>query len=247
MKIIPFVLLLIPFIVRANAESSTLEIHPIKENVYQHVSYLDVKPWGLVAANGLVVIEQQHAYIVDTPWTVADTRQLVSWIKSQGLVPKAALVSHFHQDASNGIAYLNEVGIETYASSLTNTLLAKQNRPQSSKSFTGHTLTLANNSIEIFSPGAGHTKDNVVIWLQRHNLLFGGCFVKSLESKGLGNIADASVEKWPKSLNNVLKKYPKIEQVVPGHGKIGDVKLLSHTVKLARTHMIEKTKKPNGQ
>ncbi|WP_105169816.1 subclass B1 metallo-beta-lactamase [Pseudoalteromonas sp. T1lg23B] len=239
-KIILFVLLL-PFMLQANVESTTLEMHPITKNIYQHISYLDVPPWGRVAANGLVAVIEQDAYIIDTPWTIADTKQLVAWIKAQGLTPKAAVISHFHQDASNGIAYLNEVGIDTYASTLTNSLLAKQNLPQSNISYSDQSLTIANGTIEIFAPGAGHSSDNIVVWFAQQKMLFGGCFVKSLESTSLGNIADASIDSWSISINNVLKKYPEIKQVVPGHGKIGDVSLLAHTAKLVskqahRTH-----------
>jgi len=72
-----------------------------------------------------------------------------------------------------------------------------------------------------------------VVWLAKHKILFGGCLVKSLQSKSLGNTADASIEIWPTSIQNVLNKYPDIEIVVPGHGKIGNVNLLKHTAKLA--------------
>ena len=72
-----------------------------------------------------------------------------------------------------------------------------------------------------------------MVWLAQHKILFGGCFVKSLHSKNLGNTADASIEVWPASIQNVLNKYPDIETVVPGHGKIGNVNLLKYTAKLA--------------
>ena len=62
---------------------------------------------------------------------------------------------------------------------------------------------------------------------------FGGCFVKSLESKNLGNIEDASVNSWPQALAQVSQQYQEIKMVVPGHGKVGDTRLLKHTAKLA--------------
>ncbi|CAM4201288.1 subclass B1 metallo-beta-lactamase [Pseudoalteromonas byunsanensis] len=240
MKKFPLFVLLLPFMLRASIEPTTLEIHPLKENIYQHISYLDVPPWGRVAANGLVAVHEQNAYIIDTPWTVTDTKQLVAWIKAQGLTPKAAVISHFHEDASNGIAYLKSVGIDTYASTITNALLADKHHPQSNISFSSQTLAIANDTIEIFAPGAGHTEDNIVVWLNQQKVLFGGCFVKSLESTGLGNIKDASIAQWPTSISNVLKRYPEIRQVVPGHGKVGNMSLLTHTAELVHKQIIKK-------
>ena len=85
----------------------------------------------------------------------------------------------------------------------------------------------------MFYPGAGHTQDNIVVWLPKQKILFGGCFVKSIHSKNLGNMEDASVKDWPKSIQKVINKYPNIKIVVPGHGKVGDVNLLKHTAQLA--------------
>ena len=48
----------------------------------------------------------------------------------------------------------------------------------------------------------------------------------------MGNVADAYVKEWPVSLNNVLKRYPDIQTVIPGHGEWGDVHLIKHTIEL---------------
>ena len=64
-------------------------------------------------------------------------------------------------------------------------------------------------------------------------VLFGGCFTRSIESKGLGYTGEAYIEQWPKSAESVLLKYPEARLVIPGHGKIGDLALLMHTKTLA--------------
>ena len=46
-------------------------------------------------------------------------------------------------------------------------------------------------TIEVFFPGAGHTRDNLVVWLPEHRVLFGGCMVKSARGRTPGNLADA--------------------------------------------------------
>ncbi|BBN83534.1 beta-lactamase [Pseudoalteromonas sp. A25] len=229
--------LLIAILGSTHSKAAKIDIQIINDQVYQHTSYQEIKPWGMVATNGLVMIDKNEAYIIDTPWTEEGTEQLVKWLRAKNLTPKAAIISHYHQDASNGIAYLTRNGIPTYANQLTNQLLSKHKRMQSSHSITEPHYSLANQQIEVFYPGAGHTTDNIVVWLPNQKLLFGGCFVKSLDSKNLGNLADANVKQWPESITHLLTKYPNIKQVVPGHGKLGGIELLKHTAQLAtNTH-----------
>jgi len=219
-------------------EHPPLAITPIANNVFQHISYKHVQGYGLVPASGLIVINDKDAHIIDTPWTIADTKKLVSWIAEQGLTLKGTISTHFHDDRAAGIPYLNSLSVETYAYELTNKLL-KANNKQAAK----HSLLSKNSqtkqqsyidqSIEVFYPGAGHSSDNIVVWLPEHQLLFGGCLVKSLNSKTLGYTGDADIEQWPRSIQKLITRYPNVQRVVPGHGQVGDVKLLLHTQNLA--------------
>ncbi|QOL24980.1 subclass B1 metallo-beta-lactamase [Thalassotalea sp. LPB0316] len=228
-----YVLLLLLFCVSsAKANDSKFNVTPIAENVYQHISFLEIEPWGLIGASGLVLVEGEDAYLIDTPWTNQDTQKLIAWVKSKGLNIKGAIVTHFHQDASGGLLALNNAKIKTYATSLTNKLLREQGREIANNEINSVTFEFAESALETFYPGAGHSRDNIVIWLPKQSILFGGCFVKSLTSKSLGNIADASVNEWPNSIHKILNKYPTIQWVVPGHGKVGGVELLEHTEQL---------------
>jgi metallo-beta-lactamase class B len=93
-------------------------------------------------------------------------------------------------------------------------------------------LNIGNVKIETYYPGEGHTQDNIVVWFPDSKVLFAGCSVKSIDTKNLGNLADANVKEWPNSLKNILKKYPGILIVIPGHGNWGDINLINHTLKL---------------
>jgi glyoxylase-like metal-dependent hydrolase (beta-lactamase superfamily II) len=88
------------------------------------------------------------------------------------------------------------------------------------------------NILEVFYPGAGHTKDNVVVWIPSAKVVFGGCLIRSLNSRGLGNLSDAYPEEWGKSALAVKETYPDSLIVVPGHGKRGDRSLIDHTINL---------------
>lgn len=74
--------------------------------------------------------------------------------------------------------------------------------------------------VELWLPGAGHTRDNVVVWLKQRRVLFGGCFLKSVTSPDLGNITDAVVPAWAGSVTRARQRYSEARIVVPGHGTI---------------------------
>lgn len=234
MKSIILLILFFPCIVFANSGSvKKLKIKKLTDNVYLHISSKRVEPWGLVEASGLVVINGTEAHMIDTPWTTPATKELVDWIEAKGLTLKNTVVTHFHEDATNDLPLLNDLKVKTYATSLTNKLLKSKQKEASSEEISSSTFELIDGVINIFYPGAGHTEDNIVVWLPKEKILFGGCFVRSLSAKSLGNTEDAVISEWANSIQKVINRYPDIKLVVPGHGKVGDSSLLTHTQKLA--------------
>lgn len=203
-----------------------LEIKKIEEGVYLYTAYEKINGWGLVGSNGLVVLDNKDAYLIDTPISATDTEKLVKWIGAQGFTAKASISTHFHSDSTGGIAFLNSKSIPTYASKQTNKLLENKGEAQATHSFTKNPFWLVNKKIEVFYPGAGHTRDNVVVWMPEQKILFGGCFVKP---EGLGNLGDAVIEDWPASAEKLIARYSSATLVVPGHGEIGDASLLTKT------------------
>jgi len=96
----------------------------------------------------------------------------------------------------------------------------------------GLKLNVGEEIVEVYFPGESHSTDNTVVYFHNKKVLFGGCMVKSLESRGPGFTGDANMEEWPKSVEKVLKRYKDARIVVPGHGNWGDTKLLRHTIDL---------------
>jgi glyoxylase-like metal-dependent hydrolase (beta-lactamase superfamily II) len=88
--------------------------------------------------------------------------------------------------------------------------------------------------VECFYPGAAHSPDNIIAWVPSEKILFGGCMVKSNQSTGLGNIADADLKLWPQTIKKIISSYPDAEIVIPGHGNFGDKSLLLHSLKLLK-------------
>lgn len=243
MKIAPllsFCLLLIANMTCADEPLPELEIKKIEEGVYWYTAYENIEGWGLVGSNGLVVLDNKDAYLIDTPISAKDTEVLVQWIDAQGFTAKASISTHFHSDSSGGIAYLNSKSIPTYASKLTNELLKNKGEEQATHSFDKNPFWLLKNKIEIFYPGAGHTPDNLVVWMPQQKMLFGGCFVKP---EGLGNLGDAVIAAWPASAEKLIKRYRKAKLVVPGHGAVGDASLLQKTKEQALKAIAAETNK----
>lgn len=217
------------------AYEQTLDIVQIKPNLYQHISYSTYKGHQ-IPSNGLIYVIANEAVIIDTPWSEAATLKLLDWLKSQGLTAKLSISTHSHSDTAAGIPVLNKLNIPTYALNKTNELLAADNKAQASHSFTGPSLDLIEDKLELHYVGGGHTIDNIVVWLPEEKTLFGGCMVKSLGSKHLGYIDEADMAAWPNSLNKLNTQFSSAEIVVPGHGKYGDMALVEHSIALLNHH-----------
>jgi metallo-beta-lactamase class B len=82
--------------------------------------------------------------------------------------------------------------------------------------------------------GAGHTVDNITVWLKDSHILFGGCLIKDLYSTSLGNLSDAVVPQWQATVESVITEYPHAQIVIPGHGKVGGVDILHKTIDLVK-------------
>ncbi|WP_448550301.1 DIM/SIM/IMP family subclass B1 metallo-beta-lactamase [Thalassotalea fusca] len=213
----------------ADNTEQPLKIIPLADDLYHYTSYKHVDGFGLVPSNGLIVVNGNDAFLIDTPWTDQDTAQLLNWITEKKLSLKGSISTHWHADRSGGINYLNQQGIKTYATSQTNQLLKLNAKAMASSTLNAVHNVLFHDKIETYYPGAGHSSDNIVVWLPKHQLLFGGCLIKSLSSKSLGDVGDADINAWPVSVANVQAKYPSVKTVIPGHGKTGDDSLLRHT------------------
>lgn len=216
--------------------STDLYLIKVTDHVYIHLSYHDTHTWGRVPCNGLVFVNDNKAFLFDTPMTDSLTPKLCAWLQDSmrlsivGFVP-----NHWHVDCTEGLGFINEHNIASYAGKRTNSILSDKHLPTATTAFgDSTTLWLGNKPIVCDFVGEGHTTDNIVVWLPSEGVLFPGCMCKSLEAEDLGNIADANLDQWPRTIQTVLDKYSNASIVVPGHGNYGDKRLLEHTLELLR-------------
>lgn len=233
-KVLIFLVAAMAFPVFAQ-NAKPLEIKELAQGVYLHTSFKQIEGYGLVDSNGLIVVENDQAYIIDTPWSEDDTESLLSWIADKGYEAMASISTHSHEDRTAGIKLLNSKLVPTYTSELTKALLVREGRPVPIHTFKGANYTLGHGLIELYYPGAGHTEDNIVAWLPKNKILFGGCIVRSHEWESLGNVGDASISSWANSIKNIKSKKYDIITIVPGHGSVGTSDILDHTIDLAES------------
>lgn len=84
-----------------------------------------------------MVVDDEGAYIIDTPTFEEDTRKLVEWARKREFTVEASISTHFHDDSTAGIEWLNSQSIPTYASRLTNRFLKKRIKHKQSILLTG--------------------------------------------------------------------------------------------------------------
>lgn len=212
--------------------SDTLWLGQLTPSVWVHTTTFVLDGVGYYPANGAIVIDGSESLLIDTGWSDAYADAILAeWERLRKPPITKALVTHFHGDRTGGIGALRKRGIPAFGNPLTIGLAldAGLPAPRPLHELEKHVCRLG--SVEVSYPGAGHTIDNVVAWVPRDGVLFGGCLVKSTTSPDLGNMADGDARAYPATLRKVKGAYTP-RHVIPGHGAIaGDP--FSHTIALA--------------
>ena len=211
-----------------------IQLIHLQDSVYVHVTWYHLDNFGRFASNGLIVIRNGQALMIDTPMDNDKTERLTNYLKESMSVDLVKLIiGHFHDDCMGGLGYLQSIGIESIANAMTIEKCKEIGLPVPSTSFTDSlTFDFNGEQIECRYFGAGHSFDNITVWIPSEKILFGGCLIKSIDSNGLGNLSDAVVDDWDMTVEKVLKEYPEIKTVIPGHGDVGGIELLTHTIEL---------------
>lgn len=214
-----------------------LKITHLDGAYYLYETYSYYKEYR-IPATGLYCVTKEGVVMIDSPWDSTQVKPLLDSIRvkhNQSVV--LCIATHFHEDRTGSLNYLNSQSIPTFTTKMTYNLCIKNNKPIPSNFFASDTtFRIGGHSFEVYYPGAGHTVDNVVVWCKDKKILYGGCFVKSTVHTDLGFTGDANVSEWKHSLQKVMKKYPKPRYVIPGHDSWKSNNSLQHTLKLIRKH-----------
>lgn len=221
--------------------NNNLKIIPITENTYRHVSNLNFNGY-IVPCNGLLFIDNNECLVVDTPPDDSLTINLIDWIKKNKKVKIIGIVAtHWHNDCAGGLQAFHSENVPSYSLKFTRDTLMIQNLPAPENIFTDSMkIKVGGKFAELYYPGPGHAKDNIVVWLEDEKILFGGCLVKEFKSKSIGYIGDAELNLWDKSLEKVKNKFNDAKTIIPGHGDTGNLELIDKSIKIVLNYKNKK-------
>ncbi len=208
----------------------SLEIIKLSEQDYIHVSYLKDSYGGYIPCNGYIRVEGSEAFIFDTPLNDTLSEQLITFVQEDlKATIKGVQVSHSHIDGAGGINAFAKAKIPTYASTKTAALLVKDSLAISNPFSQKDSIQIAESFVVMEYLGPAHSDDNSIAYIRASDILLGGCMIKPLDGTK-GNLADANLDEWSNTVTRLQSHYPKVEQVIPGHGGRGDKELLDYTI-----------------
>lgn len=215
--------------------SNDIELIKISDNAFIHVSYFKTQNYGRAGANGLILINENKAFLFDSPWNDSLTKDLVSWmIDSMKIEIVGFIPNHWHDDCMGGLGYLQMQKIESYANQMTIDIAKSKGLVIPKNGFKDSLqLQLGDKIIKCYYLGPAHSVDNIVVWIPSEQILFAGCMVKSMNSKDLGNTVDGDLITYPKTIDKLIIKFPNAKVVIPGHGQFGGLDLIKHTSDLS--------------
>lgn len=214
-----------------------VELVVLAPGVWMHTSWSRLADGAWFPSNGLVIRDGEGLLLVDTAWGDAATVRLLERIEETIRLPVTrAIATHFHDDRVGGARALRVQHIPLSATPPTRTLAAATLDPEGLAAFDRDLPLLREGesapigAVEVFHPGAGHSPDNLVVWVPSARVLFGGCAVKAADAPSLGNLQHADVGSWPRAITRITARYgDQARIVVPGHGAPGGRALLDHT------------------
>ena len=215
----------------------SIKITPVDSNIYLYTSYGDVDNYKNIDANAVVVISGNDAMLFDTPWDDTQATQLISFIRDslkKNII--LSIITHAHVDRIGSIKTIHKNNIPTFSHQLTAIEAPKHGHAVPEYLFNGTDTTFRCGNIDIIAyyPGAGHTVDNIILYIPSKKFLYGGCFIKSGYSQTIGNIADADIDEWPVSVQKMQQRFAAtgINMVIPGHGSWESDKAIENTLRL---------------
>lgn len=210
-----------------------LVITPLTGDFYVYTTYNTYKE-RLISSNGMYLITDAGAVIIDSPWDTTQFQPLLDSIKARhGKDAIMCLATHSHDDRTAALAYFQSKGIKTYTTRQTDEISKQRKEKRAAYTIDKDTVfTIGQYRFQTYYAGPGHTPDNIVVWFEKDKVLYGGCLVKSTEAETLGNLADANTTAWPSTIKRIQKKFKRPKYIIPGHQSWASRKSLKHTLYL---------------
>ena len=217
----------------AQPNTGSLEITQLTGDYYIFTTHrlLNGDPFP---ANGLYLVTNAGVVMIDTPWDTTQFQPLLDAIKvrhNSNVV--MCIATHSHDDRTGGLEFLKRKGVKTFTSRATDEISKARGNKRAAFLFDKDTVfTVGNYTFQTIYAGAGHTKDNIVIWFEEDRIIYGGCLIKSTEATNMGYTGDADLAAWPKTIRNIKQQCVRPRYVIPGHQDWKSNNALDHTLLL---------------
>lgn len=217
--------------------SEGLIVNKIAEGVYIHT---------YDRSNGIIYVNNGEAIIVSTPPSDNATTELINWTKKQlNAEIIGYVIDRWHPDAMEGLDIVKKNKIKSYSYELTRTIAKEKGLPIPEIGFDPKLeIKVGNEKVICHYFGQAHTSDGIVVWLPKEKVLFGGNEIRNYGG-WIGNIGDANLIEWSKTIERVKKEYGNAEIVIPGHGKHGGAELIDYTINLYKPNKWSKILREN--
>jgi len=215
-----------------------IELIQLSDGFYMHQTFANSPTFGRYSSNGLLAIKNGKAFMIDTPVTNETTAKIATYLKDSMNVQIVFFTGgHFHEDCIGGMEYLKKAGVATILNKRTEIKCKELNLPLPDTTFDeNYFFNFEGIPVECRFAGGGHSADNIIVYFPDQKVMFGGCLVKSANSKNLGNLNDALVREWKSTIQKIIDLYPETKYIVPGHGDYGGIDLLYHTIELVNNY-----------
>ncbi|MFW0736140.1 subclass B1 metallo-beta-lactamase [Flavobacterium sp. T12S277] len=221
----------------AQSKNSPLQISHLTGDFYVYRTFHEYKGTK-ISANAMYLVTAKGVVLFDAPWDKTQFQPLLDSIKTKhNKEVIMCFATHSHEDRAGGLEFYRKKGIKTYTIKLTDEILEKNKEGRAEFVIPNDTLfTVDKYTFEVYYPGKGHASDNIVVWFNKEKVLYGGCFIKSVEAKDLGYLGDADVKEWQKSILRAQSKFKNPKYIITGHDDWTDLSSLKHTLKLVKEY-----------
>ena len=214
-----------------------LEISHLTGNFYVFTTYNFYKG-NSFPANGMYLVTDRGVVMFDSPWDTTQFQPLLDSIKAKhNKSVVICIATHSHKDKTAGLEFLKERGVKTFTTKQTDEISKEKGEKRAEFLMEKDTVfSVGQYKFQTYYAGPGHTADNIVIWFDKEKVLYGGCLVKSVEAKDLGNLEEANVKEWPATIKKIQAKFKNPKFIIPGHQSWTSKESLNHTLKLIKEY-----------
>lgn len=181
--------------------------------------------------NWLVYVGPKTVTVIGATWTPTMAGTLAGRIRQVTRLPITAVIDTSPDpEWSGGNAYWKDIGAKIFAVRATDELLRStwsERSRRASKNHPGYPLLplvaptnvvpdqfeLQNGDVRAFYLGPSHTPGDIFVYFPREQVLDAGSILKPF----LGNMADADIQAYPKTLHRLQRMHLKIRTVIAGH------------------------------